>query len=123
MRTWAIFVAVVVYAAGATPALAQRLPFELSFDVSGPSILDVSTVRGSVSKRRVTGEIGACGPLVRATSRSGAVRITVGLRGRSSRSSPITPGNRGQGDVVAFARDRTLSYQLAFKASDGLWDR
>ena len=32
----------------ASPALAQRFPFERSFDVSGPSALDVSTIRGKI---------------------------------------------------------------------------
>ena len=32
----------------ASPALAQRFPFERSFDVSGPSTLDVSTIRGKI---------------------------------------------------------------------------
>ena len=33
---------------GASPALAQRFPFERSFDVTGPSALDVSTIRGKI---------------------------------------------------------------------------
>lgn len=33
---------------GASPALAQRFPFERSFDVTGPSVLDVSTIRGKI---------------------------------------------------------------------------
>ena len=32
----------------ASPALAQRFPFERSFDVTGPSALDVSTIRGKI---------------------------------------------------------------------------
>jgi Putative adhesin len=32
----------------ASPALAQRFPFEQSFDVTGPSVLDVSTIRGKI---------------------------------------------------------------------------
>ena len=32
----------------ASPALAQRFPFEQSFDVIGPSVLDVSTIRGKI---------------------------------------------------------------------------
>jgi hypothetical protein len=32
----------------AAPALAQRFPFERSFDVTGPSLLDVSTIRGKI---------------------------------------------------------------------------
>jgi hypothetical protein len=32
----------------ASPALAQRFPFERSFDVTGPSVLDVSTIRGRI---------------------------------------------------------------------------
>lgn len=32
----------------AAPALAQRLPFERSFEISEPAVLDVSTVRGKI---------------------------------------------------------------------------
>jgi DUF4097 and DUF4098 domain-containing protein YvlB len=52
----------------------------LSLDASsgsGSVRVDGATVRGSVSKRKVTGDIGAGGPLVRASTRSGAVRIAV----------------------------------------------
>jgi len=35
-------------AGGASPALAQRFAFERSFDVTGPSALDVSTIRGKI---------------------------------------------------------------------------
>lgn len=34
--------------AAATPALAQRFPFERTFDVNGASTLDVSTIRGKI---------------------------------------------------------------------------
>lgn len=94
---------------------------------SGSVRVDGAMVRGSVSKRRATGDIGAGGPLVRAGSRSGAVRITVAPRGRSSRSSPTAPGTRGYGEATAVARpvstDRSLSVQLAFNDADGLHDR
>lgn len=40
----------------ASPALAQRFPFEQSFDVTGPSVLDVSTIRGKI--RVTAGEPG-----------------------------------------------------------------
>lgn len=39
---------VVVIATSATPAVAQRFPFDRSFDVTGPSTLDVSTIRGKI---------------------------------------------------------------------------
>ena len=40
---------VIAFGAGsASPALAQRFPFERSFDVTGPSALDVSTIRGKI---------------------------------------------------------------------------
>jgi hypothetical protein len=34
--------------AGVSPALAQRLPFERTYEVSGPLTLDVSTIRGKI---------------------------------------------------------------------------
>lgn len=40
---------IVAFSVGsASPALAQRFPFERSFDVTGPSVLDVSTIRGKI---------------------------------------------------------------------------
>lgn len=94
---------------------------------SGSVRVDGATVRGSVSKRRVTGDIGAGGPLVRASSRSGAVRIAVAPRSRSSRTSPIAPRTLGHDEAAASARPvsthRLLSSELAFNASDGLRDR
>ncbi len=49
MRTVRILALVLVCGAmTATPALAQRVPFERAFDVSGPSTLDVSTIRGKI---------------------------------------------------------------------------
>src|SRR4029434_1998484 len=41
--------AVVVSTAMASPALAQRIPFERSFDITGPATLDASTVRGRLA--------------------------------------------------------------------------
>ena len=35
-------------AGSASPALAQRFPFERSFDVTGPTALDVSTIKGKI---------------------------------------------------------------------------
>ena len=44
-----ILTAIVVYGlASAQPALAQRFPFERTFDAAGPSTLDVSTIRGKI---------------------------------------------------------------------------
>jgi Putative adhesin len=49
MRMHVIVAVVFVCVAGpATPALAQRFPFERSFDVSERSSLDVSTIRGKI---------------------------------------------------------------------------
>jgi hypothetical protein len=49
MKNAIVSYAVVAFAAaGASPSLAQRLPFERSFDVSGPLTLDVSTIRGKI---------------------------------------------------------------------------
>jgi DUF4097 and DUF4098 domain-containing protein YvlB len=49
VRVSAICIGIVALSAGsASPALAQRFPFERSFDVSGPSTLDVSTIRGKI---------------------------------------------------------------------------
>jgi DUF4097 and DUF4098 domain-containing protein YvlB len=49
MPKYAVLALVVVFGAGASaPALAQRLPFERSFEVSAPPILDVSTIRGKI---------------------------------------------------------------------------
>jgi hypothetical protein len=39
---------VAIIAGTASPAVAQRFPFERSFAVSGPSALDVSTIRGKI---------------------------------------------------------------------------
>jgi len=49
MRVLTVLLMIVAFTAGsASPALAQRFPFERSFDVSGPSALDVSTIRGKI---------------------------------------------------------------------------
>ena len=56
--------------AGASPALAQRLPFERSFDVSGPVTLDVSTNRGKIEV--LAGEAGR-------VVVTGTVTVRVGL--------------------------------------------
>jgi len=49
MRLWTILLGIMVFCAGsASPALAQRFPFERSFDVTGPSALDISTIRGKI---------------------------------------------------------------------------
>jgi DUF4097 and DUF4098 domain-containing protein YvlB len=39
---------VAISVGSASPALAQRFPFERSFDMTGPSALDVSTIRGKI---------------------------------------------------------------------------
>jgi len=49
MRNTLLACAVLAFGvAGASPASAQRLPFERAFDVSGPVTLDVSTNRGKI---------------------------------------------------------------------------
>lgn len=49
MRLQTLLVWIVAIIAGtASPAVAQRFPFERSFAVSGPSALDISTIRGKI---------------------------------------------------------------------------
>src|SRR5262245_58575220 len=48
MRTSVVCVAVALTVGGAAPALAQRLPFERTFEIGGESKLDVSTIRGKI---------------------------------------------------------------------------
>ena len=90
---------------------------------SGSARVEGATVRGSISKRSITGDLGAGGPLVRASSRSGAVRITVGQRSRLRESPSERSRYRWPWEAAAFARqlqtDRALSFQLVFQGSDG----
>ena len=49
MRLRTTLLAIIAFGiGGAAPAQAQRFPFERSFDVTGPSALDVSTIRGRI---------------------------------------------------------------------------
>ena len=49
MRLWTILLGIIAFGAGsASPARAQRFPFERSFEVTAPSALDVSTIRGKI---------------------------------------------------------------------------
>lgn len=49
MRLASVLLGIIAFSAGnASPALAQRFSFERSFDVTGPSALDVSTIRGKI---------------------------------------------------------------------------
>jgi hypothetical protein len=65
-------------------------PFSLqAASGSGSATLVGAEIQGSASKRSVAGTISGGGPLVRVTSRSGAVRITVASEGHSSPASPI----------------------------------
>jgi hypothetical protein len=48
MRILAALSVIFTLALSASPALAQRLPFETSFDAAGISTLDVSTMRGKI---------------------------------------------------------------------------
>ena len=48
MRLVTMLLGIVFGVGSASPALAQRFPFERSFDVTGPSALDVSTIRGRI---------------------------------------------------------------------------
>jgi hypothetical protein len=56
MRATMLLGTIAFSVASASPALAQRFPFERSFDVTGPSALDVSTIRGKIEV--TTGEPG-----------------------------------------------------------------
>ena len=49
MRTIPAVVVVVVLQVAGSPATAQRLPFQKSFDAAGVTTLDVSTVRGTIN--------------------------------------------------------------------------
>src|SRR5262245_60233216 len=48
MRTTVVCIALGLSIACAAPALAQRLPFERTFEMAGASTLDVSTIRGKI---------------------------------------------------------------------------
>jgi hypothetical protein len=49
MRPCALFVsAIAILASSAAPAIAQRLPFERSFDAGPATVLDISTIRGKI---------------------------------------------------------------------------
>ena len=49
MRIGTMLVGIIAFSVGsASPALAQRFSFERSFDVTGPTALDVSTIRGKI---------------------------------------------------------------------------
>ena len=48
MRLHHVLVVFVISAGTAAPAVAQRFPFEQSFDASQPATLDVSTIRGKI---------------------------------------------------------------------------
>jgi Putative adhesin len=49
MRFRTMLLGIVALSVGsASPVLAQRFPFEQTFDVTGPSVLDVSTIRGKI---------------------------------------------------------------------------
>jgi hypothetical protein len=49
MYKFKILLLTIAFATCAAPAFAQRLPFQRSFDVSGPATLDVTTIRGSIA--------------------------------------------------------------------------
>jgi DUF4097 and DUF4098 domain-containing protein YvlB len=65
----ALTVAIALQVAG-SPALAQRLPFQKSFDAAGVTTLDVSTIRGKINV--VSGETGRI-------QIGGAVTIRIGI--------------------------------------------
>jgi hypothetical protein len=49
MRLGILLLGIIAFSVGSvSPALALRFPFERSFDVTGPSALDVSTIRGKI---------------------------------------------------------------------------
>jgi len=116
----ALIVAIALQVAG-SPALAQRLPFQKSFDAAGVTTLDVSTIRGKINV--VSGE----------TNRiqiGGAVTIRIGIdvpenpleiAQRIAANPPIERG----GDTIrlrppADARDRkavTVNYDVRVPAN------
>jgi hypothetical protein len=116
----ALIVAIALQVAG-SPALAQRLPFQKSFDAAGVTTLDVSTIRGKINV--VSGE----------TDRiqiGGAVTIRIGIdvpenpleiAQRIAANPPIERG----GDTIrlrppADARDRkavTVNYDVRVPAN------
>src|SRR5262245_12693980 len=49
MRSLVVVVTMAVLLSGASPALAQRFTFEGWFDAAGVSVLDVTTLRGSIA--------------------------------------------------------------------------
>jgi len=49
MRSGILLLGIIAFSVGSvSPAMAQRFSFERSFDVTGPSSLDVSTIRGKI---------------------------------------------------------------------------
>jgi hypothetical protein len=59
-------------------AIAANLPLTMDASSQSGSVTVLgSTVQGSVSKRKVNGTVGGGGPLVRATSRSGSIGVTI----------------------------------------------
>jgi hypothetical protein len=70
MRGIPAAVVVIALQASASPALAQRLPFQQSLDASGVTTLDVSTIRGKINV--VSGEPGRI-------QVGGAVTIRIGI--------------------------------------------
>jgi hypothetical protein len=70
MRLASILLGIIAFSIGsASPALAQRFAFERSFEVIGPSAVDVSTIRGKVEV--TTGEPGRIVVVGTATVRVG----------------------------------------------------
>lgn len=96
------------------PAVAQRLPFERSFDVSGPVSLDVSTIRGKIEV--LPGEPGRVvvsgtvtvrpGPMVPADALEIAKRIAasppIERDGAAVRLRPPTEGAEQRAVTVAY---------------------
>jgi hypothetical protein len=60
-------------------AIAANAPLKIDASTNSGAVTILGpTVQGSVTKRKVNGTIGGGGPLVRATSRSGSIRVTTG---------------------------------------------
>jgi hypothetical protein len=89
-------------------AVERGTPFTVeAISGSGSASIVGAAVQGSASKRKVAGTIGGGGPLVRVSSRSGAVRVTVASGANSSRLAPIAARHRSDREAAAIVRAQT----------------
>ena len=116
MRLGATLFAIIVFSAGsALPALAQRFPFERSFDVTGPSSLDVATIRGKIEI--TAGDPGRIVVVGTATVRVGSVPANAeDLARKVAENPPIQREGQtlrlGSPSDGATLRAVTVSYQV-----------